>query len=66
MPSWPARPDAQSTSNAASARANDAVTTVTGTDGTQEAGKRCLVFSPYILEAEGVDGSTKGAKVMRE
>ena len=42
------------------------VTTVTGKEGTREAAASCLVISPYILEAKGVDGSTKGAKVMRE
>ena len=42
------------------------VTTVTGKEGTREAAASCLVISPYILEAERVDGSTKGAKVMRE
>ena len=61
MQSWPARPDAQSASNAASARANDAVTTVTGKEGTREAAASCLVFSPFILEAEGGDGSTEEA-----
>ena len=42
--------------------ANDVVTTAPGKQGTQEAGKRCLVFSPYILEAEGGDGSRISAK----
>ena len=58
----PKQNDALDMTIAARARANDAVTTVTGKEGTQEAGKRCLVFSPFILEAEGGDGSRRSAK----
>ena len=35
---------------------------MTGKEGTREAAASCLVTSPCIIEAEGVDGSTKGAK----
>ena len=52
----------QSAFAASRACANDAVTTVTGKEGTRDAAASCLVTSPCIIEAEGVDGSTKGAK----
>ena len=41
------------------------VTTVPGKERTREVARSCQVTSPCILEAEEVDGSTKGAKQRR-
>ena len=57
----PEQNDALDATNAARARANDAVTTVPGKEGTQETAVTCLVISPCIIEAEGSDVSAKGA-----
>ena len=55
----PEQNDALDATNAARARANDAVTTVAGKEGTVVS---CLVMSPCIIEAEGGDGSRESAK----
>ena len=51
----------QSAFAASRARANDAVTTVTGKEGKREAAASCPVMSPCITEAEGSDRSRRGA-----